>query len=55
MRIVSHSIPGDNDAAVQRGLGEARRGIACAVAAQLPAEASFGFAGAKPLGVLAKV
>jgi hypothetical protein len=41
MRIVSQPIAADNDEALQRGLAEAQRGLARAVTARLPADASF--------------
>ena len=40
-RIVSRAIPSDNGETSQRGLAQARRGLEQAVAARLPADASF--------------
>ena len=41
MRIVSQAIRSANGEAYQRGVAQARRGLEAAMAAQLPADASF--------------
>ena len=41
MRIVSQAIRSDNGEAYQRAVAQARRGLEAAIAAQLPADASF--------------